>query len=92
MAGLDGSEPPTKTARFCVPSEKEIEELIVNKDSSRTKNVIRCAEAVFTSFCQEADTTVTDVQNSPCELSSLLRLSMQELDRVMLSCIRRNQL
>ena len=95
MAGLagqsTGGEPPTKTARFCVPSEKEIEELIDNKDSSRSKDVIRYAEGVFTSFCQELGTTVTDAENSLDDSVRCCEVSMRALDSITLSCIRENQ-
>ena len=63
-----------KKARFSILSEQELQQLVESKDSQNTKQVIKYATNIFTSFCEAVGTTLADVEkNAPVDLCHTLR-------------------
>ena len=49
VADIDG--PPGKIGRFSFSSEEDLNTLAENKDALKTRDAIKFARSVFTSFC-----------------------------------------
>ena len=65
---------PVKKPRFILLTKEEIYKLVLGKDSQKTKDVINYSMNILKSYCQTADTTISDLENlSREELCSFLR-------------------
>ena len=68
-------ENSAKNARFHSFSDIELDNIISEKDSKNTKDVIKHAVNVLRHYCTERNTSIADVeQKSPVELCEFLRI------------------
>ena len=64
---------PAENGRFMLLTEEELAALVSEKDSKRTKTIIKGAVTVFEQYCVTVRTTLVHVERNPSELCTLLR-------------------